>query len=117
MKIKCLYIILLCIVIFKNTYAQLGINATNAAPNSRAMLDVESTSKGVLIPRMTTTQRNTIASPPAGLMIYNSTDNKYNYINGVNWSEFVVGGFTLPFFTTTDVSNAAFQQASRYRVR
>lgn len=96
MKIKCLCTFLFCTMFLKNITAQLGFNATNSAPNSRAMLDVESTSKGVLIPRMTTTQRNTIASPPAGLMIYKSTDNKYNYINGVNWSEFVVGGFTLP---------------------
>jgi hypothetical protein len=109
MKIKCLCTIIFCTILLKNITAQLGINATNAAPNSKAMLDVESTSKGVLIPRMTTTQRNAIASPPAGLMIYNSTVNKFNYFNGGVWSEFVVGGFTLPFFAQNDGPTPAFQ--------
>jgi hypothetical protein len=108
MKIKCLYIILVCNIFLKDAYAQLGINSTNSEPNSRAMLDVESTSKGVLIPRLTTAQRNAIPSPPAGLMVYNSTVNKYNYFNGGAWSEFVVGGFTLPFFAQIDQDIAAF---------
>ena len=42
-------------------------------PDPSAMLDVQSTEKGVLFPRMTTVQRNAIASPGTGLMIYNTT--------------------------------------------
>lgn len=109
MKIKCLYIILVCNIFCNIAYTQLGINSSNSEPNSRAMLDVESTTKGVLIPRLTIGQRNAINTPPAGLMIYNSTDNKFNYFNGANWSEFVVGGFTLPFFASTNVPNGAFE--------
>jgi hypothetical protein len=88
--------------------AQLGIKESKLAPHPKAMLDVESTSKGVLLPRMTTAQRNAISPTVAGLMIYNSTDNKYNYFNGSNWSEFVLGGFTLPFSASTDLSTNAF---------
>jgi hypothetical protein len=109
MKIKCLYIILAFNIFSNIAYAQLGINSSNSEPNSRAMLDVESTTKGVLIPRLSTGQRNAINTPPAGLMIYNATDNKYNYFNGANWSEFVVGGFTLPYFISIDINGAAFQ--------
>lgn len=45
-------------------------------PNSVAKLDVASTTQGVLFPRMTTTQRDAIASPPDGLVVYNTTSSK-----------------------------------------
>ncbi len=62
-----------------------SINATNAPPHNSAMLDVSSTNKGVLISRMTQAQRNAIASPAEGLMIY-QTDSKegfYYFSNGI----------------------------------
>jgi hypothetical protein len=73
------------------TFAQLGVNATNTAPNAKAMLDVESTDKGVLIPRMNTASRDAIASPPNGLMIYNNQTNKFNYYDGAAWQETFFG--------------------------
>lgn len=60
-----------------------GINT--ASPNASAVLDLTSTTKGLLLPRMTTTQRNAIVSPVAGLAIYNSTTNKLNFHNGSIW--------------------------------
>src|SRR4051794_10081392 len=53
-----------------------AINPTGAAPNASAMLDVNTTSSpfgGVLITRMTTAQRDAIASPAQALLIYNTT--------------------------------------------
>lgn len=51
-----------------STFSQgIAINLTGAAPNSSAILDVSSTDKGLLIPRMTTPQR-TIAGAPGGLL-------------------------------------------------
>lgn len=47
-------------------------------PNASAILDISTTTKGFLPPRMTTTQRDAIASPAAGLVIYNTTTNKLN---------------------------------------
>ena len=47
-----------------------GINADGSVANSSAMLDVSSTSKGFLLPRMTSTQRDAISSPATGLMIF-----------------------------------------------
>ena len=47
-------------------------------PDASAQLDISSTTKGFLPPRMTTTERNAISSPAAGLMIYNTTTNKLN---------------------------------------
>lgn len=48
----------------------MSLNATGAQPDPSAMLDVQSTSQGLLIPRMTEAQRAAIASPADGLMIY-----------------------------------------------
>lgn len=45
-------------------------------PSTAALLDVTSTTGGVLYPRMTGTQRDAISTPPDGLVIYNSTTNK-----------------------------------------
>jgi hypothetical protein len=50
------------------TYAQIGIGTTS--PAATAALDIESTTKGLLIPRLTQTQRNAIQSPATGLMIF-----------------------------------------------
>lgn len=50
-----------------------------------AMLQVNSTTKGFLPPRMTTTQKNAIASPAAGLMVYDTTLNVISYYNGSMW--------------------------------
>jgi hypothetical protein len=49
------------------------------------MLDVSSTTKGFLPPRMTTAQRDAISSPPAGLVIYNTSTNVLNFYNGSAW--------------------------------
>ena len=58
-----------------------GIGTT--APNAAALLDVSTTTKGFLPPRMTTTQRDAITTPPAGLMVYNTTTNKLNVFTTV----------------------------------
>ena len=50
--------------------AQVGINTDGSDPDASAILDIKSTDKGLLIPRMTTTQRNDINAPRTGLMIY-----------------------------------------------
>src|SRR6478736_4672089 len=61
-----------------------GIGTTS--PNASSLLEIKSTSKGILIPRMTKTQRDAIASPATGLMIYqtNSTPGFY-YYDGTKW--------------------------------
>ncbi len=58
-------------------YAQVGINSDGSSPAASAMLEVKSTSRGLLIPRMTAAQRNDINDPQSGLLIFNSSLNKY----------------------------------------
>lgn len=60
-----------------------GIGTTT--PDSKAVLDVSSTTKGLLPPRMDLTQRNAIATPPAGLVIYNTSINSLQCYNGTAW--------------------------------
>lgn len=61
-----------------NVSAQVAINTDGSPPDNSAMLDVKSTSKGFLLPRMTRTQRNAIVNPATGLLIY-QTDNSPGY--------------------------------------
>jgi hypothetical protein len=63
----------------------LGINTTT--PDSSAILDIVSTQKGILIPRMTGTQRDAIAAPTTGLLIYqkDSTTTGFYFYNGAAW--------------------------------
>jgi len=53
-----------------------NVGIGTATPNVSAKLEINSTTQGVLFPRMTTTQRNAITTPADGLVIYNTTDNK-----------------------------------------
>jgi hypothetical protein len=56
-----------------------------ASPNLASKLQIDSTTQGFLPPRMSDGQRDAIATPPAGLMIYNTTTNKLNFYNGTAW--------------------------------
>jgi hypothetical protein len=78
-------IIFLLFSLLSAVHAQVAINSDNTAPNASAMLDIKSTNRGLLIPRMTTTQRNAIVSPADGLIIYNTTTNELNQRQNSAW--------------------------------
>ena len=83
---KQIFTLLAAVLLTATTYAQVGIGTTT--PDASAALDITSTTKGLLIPRMTETQRDAISSPATGLMIY-QTDGTvgFYYYNGSSWSE------------------------------
>ena len=56
--------------------ASLNVGIGTTSPNTSAKLDISSTTQGFLPPRMTTTQKNAISSPAAGLQVYDSTTNR-----------------------------------------
>ena len=62
-----------------------GIGTTT--PASSSLLDVTSTTKGFLPPRMTTTEINAIASPAAGLVVYNTTLAVLCFYDGTGWKK------------------------------
>ncbi len=63
------------------TLAQISINSDNSAPDNSAMLDVKSTTKGLLIPRMTRAQRDAITDPAPSLMIFQTNSVPGFYYN------------------------------------
>ena len=67
-----------------NTTGNVGIGTSS--PSSSALLDLSATSKGILIPRMTTAQKNAISTPTTGLLIF-QTDAPagFYYYNGSSW--------------------------------
>jgi Chaperone of endosialidase len=88
---KLLFLLTTLLFFITKTTAQVGISATNTTPNASAMLDVSSTDKGLLIPRMTTVQKNAIAVKPTGLMVFDITLNQFSYWNTISWIN-VTGG-------------------------
>jgi len=70
------------------TFSQsVGINSDGSAPDPSAILDIKSTTSGLLIPRMTAAQRTSISSPADGLMVYDTDFDEFWYYNGA-WFEF-----------------------------
>ena len=63
-----------------------GTLTSGSLPNASAVLDLESNSKGLLLPRLTTTQRNGMTSVPEGMIIFNTTDSCVNQFNRGNWN-------------------------------
>ncbi len=105
MKYKLVLIVFLMFLINSKSNAQLGIG-TNA-PNSSAMLDVSTTNKGLLIPRMTNAQKIAISNPATGLTVY-CTDCEngglINIFNGTNWVKLDGNASNTPAITTTSIS-------------
>jgi len=66
-----------------DTNGNVGIGT--ASPDASAILDVQSTAKGVRMPNMTTTQKNAISSPAAGLMVFDTTLSKLCVYSGAAW--------------------------------
>jgi len=83
---KKLFILITMLLLLSNIMiAQVGINSDNSTPDPSAMLDVKSTNKGFLPPRMTTALRDAISQPAAGLTIYNTSKNCNETYNGSSW--------------------------------
>ena len=81
--------------------AQVSVNTDGTTPHTSAMLEVKSSNKGLLIPRMTTAQRTTLgATAIGGLMVYDTDLNKFYYHNGSGWLEGSVGGYWTRTGTT-----------------
>lgn len=81
MRKKLLFFIFLLTSFFN--YAQVGINTSSPDPSS--VLDIVSTTSGMLAPRMTTVQRNAIASPANGLLVYDTDLGLFYFYDNSSW--------------------------------
>src|SRR5688500_19261819 len=76
----------------------IAIGNNSATPHASAMLDIQSTSKGVLIPRVTSEQRTTINAPATGLLVFDTNTGSFWFKSVDNWVEL------------TDTLNAAWKK-------
>ncbi|MCB0428686.1 MAG: hypothetical protein H6585_08365 [Flavobacteriales bacterium] len=67
--------------------AQVKIGDNPGTINASSLLELESTSKGLLPPRMTTANRTGIGSPATGLLVFDTDKSAYYYYNGSRWVE------------------------------
>lgn len=88
MKTKTLFGIFLILIPIALLGQNVGISDSEASftPNNSAALEIKSTSRGVLVPRLTTAQRNAIASPAEGLLVYDS-ELDYFFFYASGWQQ------------------------------
>ncbi len=71
-----------------------AINTDGSSAHSSALLDIKSTTKGMLAPRMNSAQRIAIATPAAGLLVYDTDTNSCWFYNGTAWNVLSAGSST-----------------------
>jgi len=67
------------------SWSQVAINTDGSDPDASAILDVNVTDKGVLIPRLTAAQMQDINNPATGLLVFNKDANAFYYFDGTEW--------------------------------
>lgn len=89
--------------LIQNAVAQVGINTTS--PDASSVLEVNSTTKGFLTPRMTTAQKNAITSPANGLMVFDTDTKEYSYYDASasTWINIKQGRSKFKRIKSTDV--------------
>ena len=94
MKKRLLLVFLISFIAITGIFAQgVSVNTTGDDADASAMLDVASTTSGMLIPRMLETERTAIASPAEGLMVYQTDGTEgFYYYDGANWAQLGAGG-------------------------
>ncbi len=84
MKTNLLHI-LLCVPATTATAQNVSINTNGTAPDTSSMLDISSTTSGLLMSRMTSAQRDSIILPANALLLYNITTKALNIYNNNRW--------------------------------
>lgn len=88
MKFRALnFLTFIFIGISTHLFAQVGVNTTTPDPSS--ILDISSTNKGVLTPRMTSTQRMNILNPANGLLVFDTNENAFYFYNTNTWVKLI----------------------------
>ncbi len=75
MNCKHLFVVLSFLFFSSFAFSQVKIGTPAGAPDPAAILELSATDRGFLLPRMDSTQMTTIASPPNGLLVFNTTNN------------------------------------------
>ena len=84
--------------------AQVGIGNSN--PDSSSILDMTSTTQGLLTSRMTNSERDAILDPATGLLIFNTTTSHFNYFDQV-WKEYSDYTNYYNSYSTSDITTTS----------
>ncbi len=87
MKKITLLLVAITIIATHSLSAQVAVNTDGTNPDGSAMLDIKSSTSGILIPRLTAAERDAISSPADGLVIFNTTTNCLNFYAAGYWNE------------------------------
>jgi len=89
-------LLVLASITASTTFSQVAINSDGESPNSKSMLDVKSTTKGILIPRMLTSERitlgNTLTTAEKGMMVYDTEKGAFYYFDSSSWVKLAAYG-------------------------
>lgn len=104
-----LFLILLLLFIVQSSQSQIAVNTDGSLADSSSILDVKSTSQGLLLPRLSSAQRDAIPNPAIGLMIFNTDTkiieafggNTWTDLNGEKTSRVICGLSTVDFGSIT----------------
>lgn len=105
MKFKNIIIATLVMACSKASAQSFAINSNGAAAHNSAILDITSTAKGMLVPRLSAAQRTAIAAPAKGLLVYDSTVNQFAYYDGTAWLMLNAGGSSWTVSGSNQYSN------------
>lgn len=109
---KNFFIVAACTLSILLSAQNVSISATGIPPDPSAGLDVNFNDKGLLIPRLTTSQRNSISSPANSLMIFNTDSLCFEFYdqNTTSWKKISCAGYyespwqSVPYSTTTTLN-------------
>ncbi len=84
-QLKFYFIVAITFMLPLFALAQDNVGVGTITPDPSAILDLNATDKGILIPRVTQTQRLAIVNPAQGLLVYDISDDTFWYFDGVVW--------------------------------
>tara|TARA_R100001369_G_scaffold91677_1_gene133668 strand:+ start:6012 stop:6719 length:708 start_codon:yes stop_codon:yes gene_type:complete len=111
---KNLITIIICVSTSIISYSQVGIGTITPDPSS--MLEISSTTSGILTPRMTTTQRTTITNPAIGLLVYDTDENAFYFYDGGSWVRLSSENSTSDYTGWADYIDGTYTSANPFIV-
>lgn len=85
------FLLLTILHLFYTVTTAQNVGIGTSTPSNSAKLDISSTNSGILIPRMSSTERTAIANPVKGLMVFDNEKNLFMYWDGLQWKSLVTG--------------------------
>jgi hypothetical protein len=92
-KMKLVFTLLLFACIGTTAAQSVAVNTDGSTAHASSIMDVKSNTKGMLLPRMTTNERNAISNPEKGLLVFDTDKNSFVFFDGQNWNALA---FTSP---------------------